>query len=421
MTLLQRRYAMVLLTVVYMFNFIDRQILSILLPAIKAEFAVSDAFLGWLSGTAFALFYVTLGIPIGYYADRANRRNLIAGALALWSAMTAVCGLAMNVWHLLLARIGVGVGEAGCSPPAHSIISDLYPPTQRSAAMGFYSLGISAGIMFAFLAGGWVVENIGWREAFFVVGAPGIVLAVIVRLTLPEPARGASESRSDSGASPSFSLVFRFLLQRRSFVHLSLAAGLASFVGYATISFIPTFMARSFDWGMAKLGFWLGLIVGIVGGVGYFFGGLIADRLGRAGFRRSMFFIAIAMLLTSLFFAAMLLATTPERALLLFMLPILTMNAYLAPSFSLTQGLVSLRMRALASAIMLLVINVIGLGLGPWLTGELSDYLTPRFGAEAMRYALLTVTSVLLPWAAWHFFLSGRAIDADLSRATEHD
>ncbi len=160
---------MVILAIVYMFNFIDRQILAILLPQIRAEFGASDAVLGLLSGTAFALFYVILGVPIAQYADRCNRRNLIAAAVAIWSAMTAASGLAANIWQLALARVGVGIGEAGCSPPAHSMISDYFPPERRSTAMGFYTLGISAGIMVAYLAGGWVAQNIGWRQAFFVL------------------------------------------------------------------------------------------------------------------------------------------------------------------------------------------------------------------------------------------------------------
>ena len=172
-----RRYALAVLAVVYMFNFIDRQILAILLPAIRDEFLVSDTILGLLAGTAFALFYATLGVPIALLADRWNRRNLIALALAVWSGMTALSGLAANIWHLALARIGVGIGEAGCSPPAHSMIADLYPPEQRSTAMGFYTLGISAGIMIAYLAGGWVAQNIGWREAFLIVGVPGEMAA----------------------------------------------------------------------------------------------------------------------------------------------------------------------------------------------------------------------------------------------------
>ena len=187
MSLGARRYALVILTVVYMFNFIDRQILAILLPAIREEFQVGDTVLGLLTGTAFALFYIILGIPIAQVADRWNRRNLLAVAIAVWSGMTALSGFAQNIWQLALARVGVGIGEAGCSPPAHSMISDYYPPERRSMAMGFYTMGISTGIMLAYLGGGWVVENYGWREAFFIVGVPGLLLAAIVRFTLDEP------------------------------------------------------------------------------------------------------------------------------------------------------------------------------------------------------------------------------------------
>ena len=197
-----RRYALLILTIVYMFNFIDRQILAILLPAIREEFQVSDAWLGFLTGPAFAMFYIILGIPIARYADRHNRRNLIALAVALWSGMTALSGLVTNFVQLALARVGVGVGEAGCSPPAHSMIADLYPPEQRSTAMGIYTIGISAGIMLAYLLGGWVAQNVGWREALLVVGLPGILLALIVRTTVVEPERGLSEGRQAQGQRP---------------------------------------------------------------------------------------------------------------------------------------------------------------------------------------------------------------------------
>ncbi|MEM9209110.1 MAG: MFS transporter, partial [Pseudomonadota bacterium] len=194
-----RRYALCVLVVVYTFNFVDRQILAILLPAIKAEFGVGDAVLGFLAGTAFALFYATLGVPIALLADRWNRRNLIALSLTLWSGMTALSGFAGNIVQLALARIGVGVGEAGCSPAAHSMIADYYPPEQRASAMGIFTLGISAGIMLAYLTGGWVVQNIGWREAFLIVGIPGLLLAILMRLTVQEPPRGLSEARVDTG------------------------------------------------------------------------------------------------------------------------------------------------------------------------------------------------------------------------------
>lgn len=417
----QRRYAMVILAIVYMFNFVDRQILAILLPAIKAEFGASDAVLGMLAGTAFALFYVTLGVPIAQYADRANRRNLLAACVAIWSAMTAVSGFAQNIWHLALARIGVGVGEAGCSPAAHSMISDLYPPEQRSTAMGFYTLGISSGIMLAFLAGGWVVTNMGWREAFFVVGLPGLVLAAIVRYTLVEPERGSSEGRAASEAPPTLMQTLRFLAKRQSFVHMSIAAGLSAFVGYAVLSWMPSFMDRSFGKAYGELLVWLGLILGIAGGAGFFFGGYIADRVGRTQQSKALKFIAVTVFISAGLSTLMYLTNSWQLSLLLFIIPAAMTNVYLAPVLAQTQSLVGLRMRSVASALVLLIINVIGLALGPWATGLLSDLLATEFGNESMRYALLMVVVIVLPWASLHYWRASRFIDADLKRADEID
>jgi MFS family permease len=416
-----RRYTMVVLAVVYMFNFIDRYILAILLPAIREEFGVGDTLLGLLTGTAFALFYVAVGIPVARIADKVNRRNLIALAVAVWSGMTALSGLAANVWQLTLARIGVGIGEAGCSPPAHSIIADLYPPERRSSAMGFYTLGIAAGIMLAYLAGGWVAQNIGWREALFIVGLPGLVLALVVRFTLDEPARGAAENRRDSGRQPPFGLVLRFLASRRSFVMMALAAGLVSFVGYSIGNFMPSFIERSYGMTLASIGLWLGLINGTAGGAGFFLGGYLADRAGRAGQSRALRFLGLASLVTALLHLGVFLAPTAGWSLLLFVLPALTSNFYLAPVLGQTQSLVSLRMRAVASAIMLLVINVIGLALGPPVTGLISDLLYPLFGEDSMRIALLVVSTVLLPLSAWCLYRAGHSIEGDLERADEHD
>ena len=414
-----RRYSMVILAIVYMFNFVDRQILAILLPQIRDEFGTSDAYLGFLAGTAFALFYVILGVPVAQYADRCNRRNLIAASVALWSAMTAVSGLAANIWQLTAARIGVGIGEAGCSPPAHSMIADYYPPEKRSTAMGFYTLGISAGIMTAYLAGGWVAQNIGWREAFFVVGIPGLLLAVVVRFTVKEPQRGASEGREASGRTARLAEVVRFLATRRSFIHMATAAGLSTFVGYSIIGFLPSFMVRSFDMELAQLGVWLGLILGISGGAGFFFGGYFADRLGRGSQQKALNFIAATILLSAGLLALMFLAKSSAMALLLFILPAATMNVYLAPVLAQAQSLVALRMRATTAALVLLIINVIGLAFGPLITGLLSDYLEPQFADESMRYSLLIVTSVILPWAVWHYYRAGKWIDVDLARASK--
>jgi predicted MFS family arabinose efflux permease len=412
---------MVILAIVYMFNFVDRQILGILLPAIREEFQVSDAMLGFLSGTAFALFYTTLGIPVALIADRWNRRNLIAAAVAIWSAMTVASGMVANFWQLTLARIGVGIGEAGCSPPAHSMIADMYPPEKRSTAMGFYTTGISAGIMLAYLAGGWVVQNIGWREAFLIVGAPGLLLAAIVRFTVAEPVRGASENRKDSEHRPGVFEVVRFLKARKSFLHMAVAAGLISLTGYAVIIFFPSFVVRSFEMGVAALGVWLGLILGIAGGAGFFVGGYLADHIGKSGQRKSLQFIAVAMLASSLMLVVTFLSPTPMIALLVFIVPAATSNFYLAPVLANTQSLVGLRMRALASALVLFVINLIGLGVGPWLVGQVSDLLQSSLGEESLRYSLVVVCVTALPWAAMHLLFAARHIEHDLARATESD
>jgi len=412
---------MVILAIVYMFNFVDRQILSILLPAIRDEFQVGDTVLGLLAGTAFALFYVVLGVPIARFADRVNRRNLIAVAVGLWSGMTALSGFAANIWQLGLARIGVGIGEAGCSPPAHSMIADLYSPERRSTAMGFYTLGISAGIMLAYLAGGWVAQNIGWREAFFIVGVPGLLLALIVRFTISEPQRGESEQRRDSGSSPRLTVVAQFLLARRSFLYMAVAAGLSAFVGYGVINFMPSFVVRSFGMEVAVLGFWLGMIYGFAGGFGFFMGGYVADRIGRSGHRRAMSFIALAMFVTVFFNAAVFLSSSVLWCLALLVIPSVTSNVYLAPVLSQTQSLVSLRMRAVASSLVLLIINVIGLAMGPPVIGLVSDLLEPGYGQESMRYSLLIVSTVLLPIAALCYYQAGKSIEHDLRRASEHD
>ena len=413
------RYALGILTIVYTFNFIDRQILAILLPPIKAEFNVDDWVLGMLHGTSFALFYATLGIPIALLGDRFSRRNLIAAALAIWSGMTALSGLAANIVHLTLARIGVGIGEAGCSPPAHSMLSDYFPPAQRSTAMGIYSLGISFGIMLAYIGGGWVAENIGWRQAFFIVGIPGLVLALIVRFTVKEPVRGSSENRPDIGNPSQLWHVGRFLMRRASFIHIALGSGLASFGGYSVASFFPSFLNRTHGLGLAEAGLWLGLIIGIAGGIGYAGGGWVADRLGSIERKVALNGVAVALLVGWLFSIPVMLTDSLVWCLVLFVVPTIFSNFYLATTIAQTQSLVGLRMRAVASAYLFFILNAIGLGLGPLTTGYLSDLLVPTFGEESLRYALLFVGVVVSPWAALHYYLAGRHIDQDLARADD--
>jgi len=414
-----RRYALSVLIVVYTFNFIDRQILSILMEPIKQDLGLSDTQLGLLSGFAFAAFYATLGIPIARFADRSNRRNLIAVALAVWSAMTAVSGLAQNFWHLLFARIGVGVGEAGCSPPAHSMIADYYPAERRATALGLYSLGIPIGILFGFLAGGWINELFGWRMAFFVVGVPGLILAVVMRMTVKEPRRGMAEGRASTAEQPSIGETFRYLWAKRAFRHLALGGALTAFVGYGVTSWMPSFLMRSYGMQTGEIGTWLGLILGIPGGIGIVYGGWLADRLGARDQRWYMWMVALALLACVPFSVGVYLSPTAFMALMFLIIPVALGNFYQATTFAQVQGLSTLKMRAVAAAVLLFILNIIGLGLGPQAVGIISDQLRPQFGDESLRYSLLICGFVNI-WAAWHYFLAGKYLKEDLA-ATARD
>ena len=408
-----RNYALGVLVVVYTFNFIDRQILSILLEPIKQDLGLSDSALGMLTGFAFALFYATLGIPIARFADRSNRRNLIAWALAIWSAMTAVSGLAQNFWHLLLARIGVGVGEAGCSPPAHSMLADYFPTENRATALGIYSLGIPFGILFGFIAGGWLNEFFGWRVAFFIVGVPGLLLAILVRFTLREPPRGMAEGRVADEEQPTIMETFRFLWSKRSFRHMAVGGGLTAFVGYGVITWVPSFLIRSYGMTTGDVGTYLGLILGIPGGIGIALGGYLADRYGARNTRWYLWIVSVALIASTPLFFGVYLSNTAFASLMFLILPILLGNFYQATTFSQTQGLVSLRMRSVAAAVLLFILNMIGLGAGPQAVGILSDILQPSYGDESLRYALLILSTVQV-WAAYHYYQAGKSLKDDL-------
>ena len=408
-----RNYALGVLVVVYTFNFIDRQILSILLEPIKQDLGLSDSALGMLTGFAFALFYATLGIPIARFADRSNRRNLIAWALAIWSAMTAVSGLAQNFWHLLLARIGVGVGEAGCSPPAHSMLADYFPTENRATALGIYSLGIPFGILFGFIAGGWLNEFFGWRIAFFIVGVPGLLLAILVRFTLREPPRGMAEGRVADEEQPTIVETFRFLWSKRSFRHMAVGGGLTAFVGYGVITWVPSFLIRSYGMSTGDVGTYLGLILGIPGGIGIALGGYLADRYGARDTRWYLWIVSVALIASTPLFFGVYLSNTAFASLMFLILPILLGNFYQATTFSQTQGLVSLRMRSVAAAVLLFILNMIGLGAGPQAVGILSDILQPSYGDESLRYALLILSTVQI-WAAYHYYQAGKSLKDDL-------
>ncbi|MBM4336015.1 MAG: MFS transporter [Deltaproteobacteria bacterium] len=412
------RYALGLLCAVYVVNFVDRQILAILLPSIKAELSLTDTQLGLLSGTAFGLFYATLGVPIARLADRVSRKWVITVCLALWSGMTALCGSAVGFTSLLAFRVGVGVGEAGGSPPAHSMISDYFPPERRATALAIFSLGVPFGILVGFLAGGWLNEGLGWRRAFVVVGLPGLLLAVLVALTLREPPRGHSEGLHSDGATPSALDVIRFLWSAPTFRHLSLASGLYAFVGYSVINWVPSFLIRTHHMTSGEVGSWLALIVGVGGGIGNYLGGVLADRFGAKDARKRALVPAIAMAVAAPFSLVIYGTQSATIALVFLVLPTGLGLMYQAPAFAITQSLATPKMRATAAAVLLFVINIIGLALGPLATGALSDALEPRFGADSLRWALLIVSSLFV-WSALHFYLASRTLARDFERARE--
>jgi predicted MFS family arabinose efflux permease len=409
------RWVLAVLFAVYVVNFVDRQILAILLEPIKAELGVSDTAMGFLTGIAFALFYTIAGIPIARLADRRSRVLVITVGLALWSAMTAVSGLARTFAQLALARVAVGVGEAACTPPAHSLLADYFPPERRATALAVYGMGIHVGILIGFLVGGWVNAIFGWRVALMVVGLPGLALAVLVRLTVREPVRGAAEAHDVVHEPVTAAEAFREIRGLASLRHMTLGAALHSFAGYALAAWGPAFMARVHHMGSAQIGTSLGLITGFGGAAGAILGGMLVDRLARKDRRWTLWIPAIASTLEVPLLLTFLLVPSATVALVVAVPAILAGAVWLGPIFAATQNLVRPAMRAFTAALMLFVINLIGLGLGPQVVGMLNDGLGPTFGAEAVRYSLCLAGATNL-WAAAHFALAARTFRADLAR-----
>lgn len=412
-----RRYrwlVLVILTVVYTFNFIDRQILVILQEPIKNELGLSDAQLGILTGFSFALIYVCAGIPIAWLADRSNRRNIVAASLALWSAMTALSGLVSNYSQLILARLGVGLGEAGGSPPAHSIISDYFPPAQRGTALSFYSAGIYLGVLFGFAGGGYIAETFGWRTAFFIVGIPGVLFAAVVLLLVREPRRGRWDT-AKADRPVTIAETLSVLRRLRSFWWIALGCAMTSFVAYGNGNFFPSYLIRNHGFSVADVGFALGLVSGIAGAIGTFMGGFIADRLGHSD-KRWYLWVPVAGNVLALGPMSYALLGSDTGLILLLLFPANILNSlYLGPSIAMVQSLVVPGMRAMASAILFFILNMIGLGLGPVMVGVLSDAFASPFGADNLRYAM--ITTLMLGMSGTVCFLIGaRSLTTDLQQ-----
>ncbi|MBT6350960.1 MAG: MFS transporter [Halieaceae bacterium] len=403
-----------MLTLVYTFNFIDRQILVILQEPIKADLGLSDAQLGLLTGFSFALVYVTAGIPIAWLADRANRRNIVAASLAFWSLMTAMSGLVQNYGQLLVARLGVGVGEAGGTPPAHSMISDYFPPSSRGTALSFYSMGIYIGVLFGFAAGGWIAENFGWRNAFFVIGIPGILYAFAVLWVVKEPKRGHFDpAGAGAPAQSSLSETMAGLRRRPTFWYLSVGCAFSAFISYGNGNFMPSFLMRNHGLSLTEVGVILGLISGLSGATGTFLGGYMADRLATRDMRWYLW-IPILGGLSAMIPAYYTLLGENTTFIVAAMIPSQILSAlYLGPCIATCHNLVSPGMRAMASAILYFVLNLIGLGLGPLTVGILSDFYAEPFGDDNLRYAMASVLSIGF-LGVYFLWMGTRSLNRDL-------
>ena len=401
-----RNYVLAMLTLVYVFNFIDRQLLVILQESIKKELHLSDTQLGMLSGFTFAIFYVTLGIPIARFADKRNRRNTVAASLGLWSIMTAVSGSAKNFIQLLLARIGVGVGEAGGSPPAHAMISDYFPPGKRSTALSIYSTGIYFGILIGFLMGGYLNQHLGWRVAFFAIGIPGVVFSLLFFVTVKEPRRGATDQALQQDTH-TLGQVLQRLYSSKTFVWLALATGLHVFCIYGLLNWAPSFLIRLHAMKSSGVGAVLGPVFGIGGAIGSFAGGALTDHFGHTNKRRYLTIPAYCIIASVIFAAgALFISNTPVSILCLGCCAALQ-STYLGPSIAVAHSLVPASMRALTSAILFLVLNLIGLGFGPLAVGWVSDLLKPTLGVESLRWAMSIVIPVGAASVALFFKTAG--------------
>ena len=367
-----------LLVAIYASSFLDRVIISTVGPAIISDLRISDTLFGLLTGPAFAVFYVVLGIPIARLAERRSRINIISICIALWSLMTVLCGMASSFVPLLLFRMGVGVGEGGCSPAAHSLLSDHFPPRRRATALAVYFAGVPFGIMLGAVLGGWLATAFNWRMAFMVLGVPGVVLAVLAKLTLREPPRGHSDGTAPPAEAPSLGAVLKRLITNPTVVLLVCGLVAANFGGSAMAAFTQIYLVRAFHLSLAAVGLLYGLVIGTAGVFGMTMGGVIADIAGKKDIRWYAWAPALGCAAGFPVYLAAFSQHTALASVGFIFLGYLVVTFYFAPTFAVVQNLVEPRMRASASALLFLAINIMGQSLGPVAIGLISDTIARR-------------------------------------------
>jgi MFS family permease len=398
------------LAVIYTLNFLDRQIVSILAEPIRKDLNLSDTQLGMLGGIAFAAFYTTFGIPVAYLADRTRRTWIISAACALWSLFTALCGTATSFTQLALYRMGVGIGEAGGSPPSYSLISDYFPPKERGVGLALYSLGVPVGSMMGAALGGWIAANWGWRAAFYVVGAPGIVLALLMLLVIREPKRGGldplAEGETEHAPPPSIITAAAGFFANRTLIFVAISSALSAFVGYAGLAWNPPFLIRVKHMSLTEVAAYYSIVLGITGIIGTFGAGWLVDRLGHKDRRWFAWVPAIAFALTIPFWFAVLWAPTWQLTLVFIGVLAVLNSTYLAPALTIVQNAVPPARRTVSGAVLLFILNLVGLGIGPVYVGRISDLVKPQYGENSLAVGFAAVIPIVALTAIAHVVAS---------------
>lgn len=411
-----RYYALALLTLIYALNFLDRTIFNVLIEPIKKEFALSDTMIGLLAGFGFVLMYSAIGMPIAYYADRGNRRNIVALGLTLWSSMTMLCGMAQSVSMLALARIGVGIGESAGTPASQSLVADLFTKDERPRALGIFAIGTYLGIFLGYFYGGWVSQYYGWRIAFLSAGLPGIALAVLLWLTVREPVRGANDKAVSASGRERIGTTLSFLFSQKSFALVLIGFCLTTYSNYASSVWIPPFLARIHKLSPAEIGTYAGTFKGLFGIAGTLVGGFVVARISKHDDRWKLWAPALASTLAAPAFAYCTLAFDFQTSIAMLGLFSLLAGFHLGPIFAIAQTIAKPSMRAFASATILLTATCVGQGLGPLVVGYLNDVLKPIYGVDAIRYSLLSA-SLTSVFGALFFVWAAVSLRADIQRA----
>jgi predicted MFS family arabinose efflux permease len=411
------RTVLILLTLIATVQFFDRALMVVILEPLKQEFSLTDAQLGFLSGFSYAAAFALAGIPFGWMADRGNRRNLLAALLAIWSALVAFAGSANSFMALVLTRVGIGAADAGGQPCSVSIISDLYPTQRRASAVAIFFVGVPLGMASGFIVGAIVAGQLGWRTAFYVAAAPGVLLTILLLLLVKEPKRGASDGLQETkDNAPPLSETFAFMRSQKSLVYLMAASVLVTASSSAMMSWIGSLLVRVHGLSLENVGLLTGLCMGGFGAIGTLVFGWVADRQGAKDMRNQPRMMAIAAAVIAISGTAVSLLPTVIGAaisLALFASMVAGLNG---PTYALTQSLVKVRMRGTSMSTLVVLLNLIGVGVGPALAGILSDQFAAAFGAESVRWAMVCVLLMNIP-AVVLFVRCAHTIQDDLQRA----